>query len=426
MAVKDISVMCNSVFRIVLLILSCVAFCHAESRTWTSKAGTNIEAELVKRMEDRVALLTDKGRKLVVKVADLSKEDQLFLDDLLIQEAGTKIDGVDAEPGVISPSIKCADSKWTYHVYLPKKFHMGRKWPVWFIMSPGGGKGGAMMKRYIKGAEAAGCILVGSVESKNNFDRSQEAMEAMADDAYDRLPLEPKFAFASGFSGGGRASFLLAETNKNLAGVLACGAGSGVYPDAEAFRPARLRKKTYVYSLIGTNCFNRTGSYKTHTELNKNCRLRFFPGNHDWANAELLEQGMMYVVGRAIHSSSSFDFHKKLYLPSLQDLVENLKGEAPWESYHLADLGAQLDERFDKGYFGKIAAKLAKNPKVELALQAEKDIEKLCSMFYEKYTYHSGDRDDKPKRTEKGEELAAPYAEIPHGKLLKGLGQKCK
>lgn len=50
------------------------------------------------------------------------------------------------------------------------------------------------MKRFIKGAESVGCILVGSVESKNKFDRAQEEMEAMADDVYERFLVEPEFA----------------------------------------------------------------------------------------------------------------------------------------------------------------------------------------------------------------------------------------
>lgn len=162
-----------------------------------------------------------------------------------------------------------------------------------------------------------------------------------------------------------------------------------MYPDGQEFREARLHKKTYIYSLIGTNGFNRTSSYKTHTELGKDNRLRFFPGNHDWANAELIEQ-------------------------------------QPWESYHLAALGEKIDEDYEKGYFRKLVSTLEENPQVELALQAEKDIEKLCSQFYLKYTYHSGDRNDQPKRTAKGAELAEPYTSIPHGEFLKRLGQKCK
>lgn len=416
----------NRFCRALLIVLSCLSITGADARSWTSQAGTNIEAKLVKRLDDKVALLTDKGRKLTVKISDLSKNDQQFLAELLIEEVGSKIEGIDAEPGKLSPSIKCEGSKWTYHVYLPKKFHMGRKWPVCFIMSAGGGVGGNMMRRYIKGAESSGCILVGSVESKNKFEESQAAMESMADDVYERFPVERKFAIASGMSGGSRASFLLAETNKDVVGVLACGSGGGVYPDNEEFRESDLRKKTYVYSLIGTNCFNRTGSYKTHKSLSDECRLRFFPGNHDWANERLLEQGMLHVFGGVILANKSLEPYKKHYLSALKVVTDRLKEEEPWESYYLAKLGSQIDERYEKGYFDKMATKLASNPKVELALKAEKDIEKLCSMFYLKFTYHSGDRDDISKRTEKGAELAKPYAEIPHGELLKRLGQKCK
>ena len=113
-------------------------------------------------------------------------------------------------------------------------------------MSAGGGKAGKPLKRYIPAAEQFGIILISSVESKNNFNKSQAAAEAMAVDVYKRFPVEEEFAFATWSSGGGRMSYLLSECDSNVVGILPCGAGEHVYPDGEPARIAKLRSGTYV------------------------------------------------------------------------------------------------------------------------------------------------------------------------------------
>lgn len=138
------------------------------------------------------------------------------------------------------------------------------------------------------------------MESKNNFWESDQAIEAMVDDVYERLPVAENLAFATGMSGGSRMAYLLAERERNIAGVLACGSGSGVYVGEDEFRDAKLRRSTYVYSLMGTNCFNRTGAFQSHDEFPDEYRLRFFPGKHDWAGADLIEEGMARVLGAGL------------------------------------------------------------------------------------------------------------------------------
>ena len=359
-----------------------------------------------------------------VSTADLSEEDQSYLKSLAAKEHGSEIPGIDAVPGKISGIISCEGSEWHYHVYLPKAFHMGRKWPVCFIMSAGGGKGGKPISRYIKGAERFGCILVTSVESKNGFSQAGEAVTAMADDAYKRLPLEDDFTFSSGMSGGSRMSFLLAEANKNLSGVLACGSGAGIYPDSGDFRQPKLRSKTYVYSLIGTNCFNRTEAAESHQGFSDDCRLRFFPGNHTWAEAPLIEQGMARVMGQIILDHKDLSEYQEDYLTALKGLIEDLKAKEPWESDYLASFGAEMDDRFDGGYFKKTSNELEGDPQVKLAMEAEEDILDFANEFFASDANSKKDSKELPNRSEAADKLAAKYESIPHGKLIKLLGDK--
>ncbi len=411
--------------------LLCLSFvlvtfsCFGETtRTWTSSQGSTIEASLEEASNHQVTLLTTSGKKITLAISELAEQDQQFIKNIAKEKAGTEISGIPAVPGKISQAIQCADSDWTYHVYLPKEFHMAREWPVGFIMSASGGKGGKLLTRYIPGADHFGCILIGSVESKNKFNKSQAAVEAMAADVYQRFPVAKKSAFASGMSGGSRMAYLLSEQNDNIVAVLACGSGHGVYPDGDSYREASLRADTYVYSLIGTNCFNRTGAHESHNGFQKDCRLRFFPGKHAWAKEPLITQGMARVLGQQFLTGDTLAEHRGEYLTRLEKLALSLEDSAPWESHYLASFGSKFKEEATSTRLTEKASQLGSNPRVLLAQQAENDIKKLRDTFYSKFTYVSGDTEDLPKRTQLGNQLAAKYTDLPHGEILKLLGEK--
>jgi len=194
-------------------------------RTWTSQSGTQLEAQFMSHDEKTVTLKRKNNEKtLTLKIRQLSEADQKLIATLPEEfeaKGETSIAGIDAEPGKTSAEIKCVKSpKWSYFIYLPQQFHTGKKWPIWFITSAGGGKGGGALSRYKKGADRLGCILALSEQSKNNFDDSDDAMEAMADDVYGRLPVIEKLGFSTGMSGGSRMAYLLAERDKNISGIL--------------------------------------------------------------------------------------------------------------------------------------------------------------------------------------------------------------
>jgi len=283
----------RSFYLTLLLFFPCAHALDTEVRVWTSTAGTTLEAKLIATKQGYARLERTDGSLLTIQLDQLSFEDQDYVDVVTEVRGATEIEGIAAQPGKLSERINCiTDPKWNYYLYLPKDFHDAREWPVWFIMSPGGGGNSGTLNRYIKGAEQLGCILALSVESKNGFDGAAEATQAMVDDIYNRLPVARNLGFASGMSGGSREAYYLAEQEENIAGILACGSGSGVYPPAGKFRSANLRSSTYVYSLIGANGFNRTGAFKSHDSFPDHYRLRFFPGSHTWAGEKLIAEGM--------------------------------------------------------------------------------------------------------------------------------------
>jgi len=128
--------------------------------------------------------------------------------------------------GQLVPRIQC-DDDYSYILRLPKNYDPVREeeWPVLFVMSPNGGKEKSL-RPYIPGADLCGWILAMSVESKNGTTDSHEAITAMMGDVFDRFPVNEKRCYASGFSGGGREAFWMANKfRRNIIGIIPSGAG---------------------------------------------------------------------------------------------------------------------------------------------------------------------------------------------------------
>jgi len=425
----------NSHVRWVLILSFIVqtAWLIAEEpwRTWTSTAGTQIEAKLVKVEGSSITLLKKEGgQKIRLKLKQLSKADQDFIataPEEPEEKGEISIEGIEAEPGRTSAEIQCRNNeKWSYFVYLPKDFHTGKEWPVWFIMSAGGGKGGRALKRYKAGADRLGCILALSVQSKNGFADSDLAIQAMADDVYMRFPVIESLGFSTGMSGGSRMAYLMAERDRRIAGVLACGSGSGVYLKEKRFRAAKLRKSTYIYSLIGTNCFNRAEAVTTHNKLPKDSRLRFFPGKHAWAGSPYIDEGMARVLGVALTRSNDNDLDKlkKSYAKTMWQWTLELNKKQPWEAAYWAKFLADFDgDSTIQREAEKLDLTLKSDPQVLLALKAEKAIDKLCQKHFNRYISQGEGKKSDPKREAEANKISEKYNDLPHAELIQKLAK---
>lgn len=385
-----------------------------------------MQAKLLEFDGGKVVLARDNGSNLTVSLAQLSSADQDYI--LRIQEEKNMgepgITELKAVAGKVCQNVRCADdARWGYHLYLPKNFHTGREWPVCFVMSSGGGKSSKPMQKYFSAAERLGVVVVLSMESKNGFEGSDEAMAAMVDDVFERVPVIEGMAFSSGMSGGSRMAYLLAESDKRISGVLACGSGSGVYIEADEFRDAKLRKSTYIYSLIGGGDFNRTGAAKSHSGFSDACRLRFFKGFHDWASAPLIEQGLVRIYGASLEKYKGTDSQvlESNYARATEGLINDLKEKAPWEAYYLS---SYLDEcGLLSPELQRVHTELASDDRVILALEADKDIEGFSRKYLEPVGFYVEDTKPNPKRAAAAEDLAAKYNSLPHGEIISLLGK---
>jgi hypothetical protein len=334
--------------------------------------------------------------------------------------AGGADDITDERP-IIVTGPKCS-----YFLYLPKPFHTGRSWPVMFIMSPGGGSPD-VLARYIPGADQLGVILAVSTQSKNGENNGSEAaINAMVKDVYTRVPVIKSLSFASGFSGGSREAYSLAEREKNIKGVLACGSGAGILPEKEQFRQAKLKRDLVVCSLMGTNCFNRREAVASHKRFNKaTSRIIWFPGGHDWAEAPIITEGMAHVYGHALIKDNDLTAAalRAVYAEAQLAWAQPQAASSPWISWNWAEILRKYPASgTSTQQAGELADRLAKDDKVKLSVTADKVID----AFTDKYLSDNNTTVDKspdPKRVADANKKAAAFPALPHAELLKKLAE---
>ncbi|MBT7067585.1 MAG: hypothetical protein HN919_14895 [Verrucomicrobia bacterium] len=301
-------------------------------RTWTSVNGATLDARYMQTRGSAALLQKPDGKTVQISLGSLSAEDRAYVRNLALKQYG-------AEPpppanykvpiGTITPVITCRrEPAWSYHLYLPSNFNLSRKWPVMFVMSPGGGQAGGL-KRYVPGAEQNGWILAISVQSKNGFEQSDTAVSAMVDDVLEQQPIDTERLYASGFSGGARMAFATAEAykKKDFAGILPCGAGGA---------RASLWKGTDIYGLCGSNCFNRWDMACTKKTLSNEYYLWFFPGAHAWAGPVDIADGITWLNGRYLKKA-------RLNKPLIGEKHRYVKGV-------LSTIGAIIDKDPERAY----------------------------------------------------------------------------
>lgn len=404
---------------------------EAPWRSWKSSAGTAIEARLISSNATEVVLEKRDGKQITVKLPQLSAEDRAFLSKNAAPAPQAKtgektIPGLEAVPGTISGEIACAASpQWTYRVYLPKEFHTGALWPVCFVLDPSGGST-KTLERYLPAAEHLGVILTVSIQARNEFPQGEEAVFAMVKDVTDRIPVLPGMAIASGMSGGTRRAYLLAETDKNIGGILACGAGNGVYPGGviAAFRQAELRRGTVVCGIFGTNDYNRREGVRTHRDYKKDSRLIWFPGNHDWAPSNLITEGMAHVLGEMLirKKEPALDHLRTDFARRKLALANSARETTPWTSFRWAEYLTKFPGGAKHQSDAKsLAAELGKDPEVIRALKAEKEIEEFTAKYF---SDGKTDADKTPdeQRAKAAERRAESFSGLPHAELFKRLG----
>ena len=202
--------------------------------------------------------------------------------------------GQDVPPGKILDKVECrSNARQSYALYLPSSYSKARRWPILYCLDPMA-RGRAPVERFQAAAEKLGVIVAGSNNARNGpIPPIAEALQAMVEDAGDRLSLDPDRIYAAGFSAAGQVTARWAE-NGRIAGIVLC--GSSIDPSALPAKPP-----FRVFGTAGVDDFAYYDMHAMSVALAKRGvpnRLREFAGGHDWLPADAAEEALQFLTGQ--------------------------------------------------------------------------------------------------------------------------------
>lgn len=199
-----------------------------------------------------------------------------------------------------------ADTAQRYALYLPSAYTADRAWPVVFLMDPRG-RATEALERMRPAAERLGYVLLSSYNTASDVATSPNgaALEAMLDDAQDRLNVDTRRIYLAGFSGTAREAWTLGlRLGGHTAGVIGFGAG---FPGENAvFQLRAAREAPFAFfGGAGTLDFN----YEEVRALDGKLemlgvprRIAFYEGEHAWPPAAVFTEALEWMTLRAMRT----------------------------------------------------------------------------------------------------------------------------
>lgn len=201
---------------------------------------------------------------------------------------------------VVFESAKDGDAaKGTFHykLWIPKGYNADalKRWPCLFIMSASGNAPMATMENHLK---TNGFVVVMLVEAKNGpWGPIVGNFLAAHDDVIKRVRVEEGQKFATGMSGGARASSVFVQARPGFAGLILQGAGPS-FDEKNNYNVNGIKRdsKLFVAMTMGDTDSNKSEAKKTDIAL-PGARFKAFEfkGGHVWAPAETFEQAMAWL-----------------------------------------------------------------------------------------------------------------------------------
>ncbi|WP_411847057.1 SHD1 domain-containing protein [Roseibacillus persicicus] len=355
--------------KLILPLLLLATSLTAEVRTWTSQAGSKIEAEVVEVAGDKVTLKRSDGKEITAPIASLSEADQKFLREYSQAEKASPPDNLPHPLGRAVGPIKAENSH--YFLYLPNSLVAGRRAPLLFFTGSGGGNL-KMLDRYIQAAEVGGWIVAVSKETRNNQNSLPHVLACMKH-LETTLPVDSNRLYFTGASGGGQRAMM------NAAGYKGAGAIPIIYHgilDGE-----EVPSKGHYYFIGGAQDYNRYGTAAARRNLGRNAFHRFHPGGHNNGPDTLVQDGMLWLNARFYASTKDREYAEQAsdFERNLLDFLEGLPDGASYRAFMLLsfirddyEISSANQSRADA-----LFAKLQSNPQNALYLEALADLDEL-------------------------------------------------
>lgn len=221
---------------------------------------------------------------------------------------------------VLKSQAEAAKTVGTYHykLWLPEGYSLvpNKQWPCIFIMSPGGNASMGAMAGYLK---SNGYIVVMLVEAKNGgWEPIIGNFLAAHDDVIKRGRVAEGKKYATGHSGGARASSVFVQLRPGFCGLILQSAGAS-FDDHSNYNIAGLKRNAQLRTAMtmGSSDNNKSEVDRMKKLFNGQRLAAFeFPGGHVWAPADVFEKAITWVNEKSsspavTNSGSSFDIFQK-------------------------------------------------------------------------------------------------------------------
>lgn len=228
-----------------------------------------------------------------------------------------------------------------YKLWIPKGYNEDaqRRWPCFFVMSPGGNAGFATMKDRLRGG---GYVVVMLEEAKNgDWPPIIGNFLAAHDDVVQRVRIQEGLKFATGQSGGARASSVFAQIRPGFSGLIMQAAGASYEKDTDHYNVAGLKRNTglWIALTMGDHDGNKSEIDPLTRQLGAaHLKIWMFPGGHAWAPAGTFNEALdwiehkIYFEGPAqLALQPAYSQYFKNHLATLQAAT------TPWEKYKLGN-----------------------------------------------------------------------------------------
>jgi len=191
--------------------------------------------------------------------------------------------------GIIIDTVSCNSyTSETYSLYLPDNYTESVQWPVLLIFDPGA-RGHTGIENFIPAGKKYGYILACSNNVRNgNFSTMLSDADIMYNDIVRRFKIDNKRIFTAGLSGGSRLATGFAINNKEISGVIGCGAGM---PNSDYYSTTQMSHLLY-FGIVGVkdmNYLEMTDLNRRLTETKINSYFLVFNGGHQWPSHGNLE-----------------------------------------------------------------------------------------------------------------------------------------
>ena len=322
-----------------------------EMKSWTSKAGTKLEAKAITVEGGEVSFERKDGKTLKVPLDKLADADRKALEDhFKVDASGNAAPDLGHPQGETVGPVDAGGSK--YFLYLPKPLKGGRKYPLIFYTSSGGGSADTL-KPLIEGAEICGWVVACSVESKNGGEKNHEHAAKCVEHLKKTLPLDEDRIYFSGNSGGARMAYTNAA-KLDGAGVLGLIAGA---------QSGELKKGNHYFFISGAYDYNRYGTAFSYAEVARSAALRFHPGGHADGPGWLVTEGIVWLEGqwhrKAKEEAPTRADYEAAVLAWIGKLKESEDYRAAWWTGFLRESGVMAANETALDGFGDMTAEPA-------------------------------------------------------------------